>query len=397
MRIKRNLLLADIYTVSANMICIMPVIIPYYRDEIGLTFQHFLIGESFFAATLILLDVPMGWLSDVWKRKNAQSLGFLALAVGYGSLLFAKSLFMAIVGQSIIGVGIALINGTATSIIYESLLSVGREAEYRRREGRRMALGFYTAALAGIVGGLVYPLNHKLPLLIEIGALFAGLAATLLLDEPERHKPPRDRHPVLDILATIKYAVHGHKEIGFILMFAASLFCSTKLIMWSQQPYYMALKIPEHWFGFLTAIGFGLGGAASHASHLLDGKVGPTRALALIWAAALAICFGAAAGSGWLGVALLMLGGTCLYGMAQPRVNEVINTHVDSARRATVLSTQGLLVSALFIPLSTIMGWLSRHGGIHTSLLGIAVWLCFAGVMLAGLSRRRSSARASLQ
>lgn len=389
MRIKRNLILIDVYTICMNMLFAFPVIIPYYRDQIGLSFQQFLLGEACFAATIILLDVPTGWLSDVWKRKHTQALGYFFLVIGYGCLLMAKGLATAITAQTVIGIGISLCNGTNTAILYESLLSAGREGEYRRREGRRQAMGFYTVGLSSIAGGLMYHWHRQLPFALIVLAMVSAMVASLLLDEPERHRKKPERHPIMDILATIKYALHGHREIGFIIIFAATMFCTTKLIMWSQQPYYMHLHIPEAWYGLLTAGSFLLGGASSHMAHLLDGKVSPYRVLAGLLCFAMLVCLGAAWSPGYHGVALLMMGGTCIYGMASPRVNEVINKHVDSARRATVLSTQSLLVSTLFIPLSSVMGMLSKHAGIQAVLLGLAAWLCLAGGMIGLLAVRR--------
>jgi uncharacterized membrane protein YfcA len=228
---------------------------------------------------------------------------------------------MAVVAQSVIGIGISLCNGTNTSILYDSLLSVGREGEYRKREGRRQAMCMYTVALASIVGSLIYPHYHHLPLIIHLGALVCALVASCLLDEPERHRRRPERHPVMDILATIKYAVHGNVEIGFVIFAAAALFSSTKIIMWSQQPYYMALNVPEAWYGALMAVGFMLSGMSSHLSHLLDGRIGAARALVIIWAMAIGVCVGSSIGPGWHGIALVMFGGSCLYGMAMPRIN----------------------------------------------------------------------------
>jgi hypothetical protein len=52
------------------------------------------------------------------------------------------------------------------------------------------------------------------------------------------------------------------------------------------------------------------------------------------------------------------------------------------------------MVSLFFIPLSTIMGAVSKHWGIQAVLLALAVWLCLMGGalwLLAVSSRRRSS------
>lgn len=395
MRIQRNLKLIDIYTLGMNMILILPVLLPYYRDQIGIGFHEFLIGEACFSAVIIVGDVPTGWISDVWQRKHAFGLGIFFLILGYSCLLVAKSFAMVIAAQMIAGAGIGLCNGTNTAILYDSLLAVGREGEYRKREGRRQAMCMYTIAASSIIGSLIYPHFHHLPLIVAIMGFVMALIAACLLDEPERHRRRPEKHPIMDILETIKYALHGHAQIGFIILAAGAFFATTKLMMWCQQPYYMLLKVPEGWYGMLMAVGFMLSGMSSHLSHLVDGRITAPRALACIWVLAIIVCLGASLGPGWHGVVLLMFGGSCLYGLAQPRVNEVINNNIDSARRATVLSTLSTMGSVYFIPLSLMMSTVSKHWGIQAVLVGLAIWLCLAGGALSLLAMSRRKAKAA--
>lgn len=394
MRVERNIRLLEAHAVCVNLAFIIPVIMPFYRDEIGLNFRDFLIGEAFFAATVVLLDVPCGWISDQWKRKHVLALGTLVEMCGYALLLVSHNLVMAAVAQSIIGIGICLFNGTNSAILYESLMAEGREGEYRKREGRRGGIGLYSVAFASILGGFLYGVDHKLPVVLSVLMMMLGVIVACRLDEPERHRKRPEKHPVMDIIDTTKYAL-VHPEVGLLLIFAGVMFCSTKLIMWTQQPYFMAMGLPEEAFGLLMAVGFVLGGFSSQMGHRLDGKVGTYKALFMAWGAAVLACLGAASGLGWHGVALLMLGGTCIYGMTAPRVSEAINRHVGSERRATILSTQSLLVSLLFIPVSMLMGRVSDHYGVQAVLVALAGWLCVAGLCLAlwCLKRRRGAKR----
>ncbi|MFH1158481.1 MAG: MFS transporter [Pseudomonadota bacterium] len=389
MRIQRNLLLIDIYTVCKNMHFWAPILLLYYRDQIGIGFKELMIGEAVFSATIVLLDVPTGWLSDMWKRKHTQALGILFAIFGYSCLMLAENFTTVLLAQVLIGVFVSLGSGTDTAILYDSLLSVGREGEYLKREGRRVALLLYSVAGVCVAGGLLYPINHKLPLAMTVAAMAVALVAACLQDEPERHKKASERHPAADILATIKYALHGHAEVGFLILFSAALFCTTRFLSWTQQPYYLALNIPESCYGVFIAIGYLLGGISSHWSHLLNGRIGTYRALTVLWAFAVLVCLGASIGPGWHGVALLMTGGAFIYGMAAPRINEAINHHVGSSRRAAILSTQNLMVSLLYIPLSMAMGSVSKHWGIQAALLGLALWLCLAGACLGLLALRR--------
>ncbi len=380
---RHNISLLEGYNILLNAIFIMPVFIPFYRDHIGLDFQDFLIGETVFAGVVVALEVPSGWISDIWKRKNVMILSCLFWIMGFGILVIAGNLAVTIMAQAIIGVAVSLSSGTNTALLYDTLAAQGREAEYSRLEGRRTALLLYSIALSSIAGGFMYTLHPLLPLLATVAMAFPALLCCILLTEPPRCKSAVQGHPIKDMAITLQYALHGHKEIAFIIIFAGLLFSGTKLIMWSQQPYYMALSMPEYIFGFFLAGGFMLGGLSSHLAHRLDGKISNLRALSFCLMIALCVCIASAAQIGIHGIALLMIGGTGIYGIAMPRVNNAINTRIASDRRATVLSTLNLLRELLFIPLGLIVGWAAGAHGIDHALMAVAGWLAMAGIFIA--------------
>lgn len=395
MRAARNIRLMEAYSVFMNMGFVIPVLMPFYRDEIGLSFRDFMIGEAAFAATVVLLEVPTGWLSDVWQRRSCMIAATVVQMMGYAMLLVADSLLMAAGAQAVIGVGISLVSGTNSALIYDSLLEAGREGEYRMREGKRVGLALYSVAGASIVGGFVYEYGHGLPILMSLAAQSVALFISFMLAEPERRRKAAEKHPLADMIDTARFALRGHAEVGLIIVFSAVMFSATKVIMWSQQPYYMAMGLAEKYFGVMMAVGFVLGGLSSHHAHRLDGKVSNIKALVFVWGLTVACCLGASVSPGWHGVTMLMIGGTCIYGMAAPRVSDAINRHVGSERRATVLSTQNLCVSLLFIPLSWVMGEVSDAQGVGAVHAALALWLGLAGLCLAlwCLRKRRMAKR----
>ncbi|MDF3025588.1 MAG: major Facilitator Superfamily protein [Alphaproteobacteria bacterium] len=267
MRVGKNISLLERHAVFMNMAFVIPVIMPFYRDEMGLNFRDFLLGEAAFAATVVLLEVPSGWLSDVWQRRWVMVLGTLTQMLGYALLMVADSLVMAALSQSVIGVGISLMSGTNSALLYDSLLSEGREGEYRMREGRRVGLALYSVAGASIVGGFLYAYDHYLPLILSLITQTIALVMAWQMVEPERHRVAAQKHPVADMIETARYALHGHAEVGLIIVFSAVMFSATKVIMWSQQPYYMAMGLDERYFGLMMAAGFVLGGLSRQHSH----------------------------------------------------------------------------------------------------------------------------------
>jgi hypothetical protein len=48
------------------------------------------------------------------------------------------------------------------------------------------------------------------------------------------------------------------------------------------------------------------------------------------------------------------------------------------------------MVSLMFIPLSTVMGAVSKHWGICAVLIGVAIWLVAAKIMIELMVARRS-------
>lgn len=231
-----------------------------------------------------------------------------------------------------------------------------------------------------------------LPLAATILFVTFGFITTLMMTEPSWHKEVAHKNPFADMAATFRYALHGHAEVGGIILLSAILFATTKIMMWSQQPYYIMLGLPEGWFGVLTAAGLLLGGTASTFGHRIDGRfsnVGVLRML-LLWAVLAATAAGL--WTGWHGVPLLM-SGSFIFGMGWSRVQAAINRRVPSARRATILSCASLMVHVFSIPLLVLTGWVENSGGIGASLLMlVGVMLLLGGAANLLLRRRRITA-----
>lgn len=378
----RNLKLLNIFTIFLNFIFILPIIVPFYRDELGLTFHDFLIGESVFAVILILFDVPSGYLADRWGRRKTLILGSFVLAVAYLSLALATGFWSALFAQGFIGIGIALVSGTNSALLYDTLLSQGRESEYRKREGFRFALQLYSCAFASIVGGYLYMIDHHLPLIIEVILIAMGAIIAFFFVEPPRHQPIKEHHPLRDIRDTVIYVLHGHREIAGIVLLMVIVFSTTKICMWGIQAYTEELKIPEVYNGWIISAVMLCGGVSGHFGHkILPNLRGEQALQGLI--VMLVICL-LVAGFSMSFVGIIALGlEAFVYGFGMPRAQETINNLVDSSRRATVLSTANLATSLGFIPLSQMVGFVTDEADISTALIIYAAVL----IILAGIAK----------
>lgn len=380
MSLNREIRLICAHSTLTHMLFLLPVIFPYYQS-IGLTFRDFLIGEAVFSAVVILSEVPSGWISDTWKRRTTLVLGGFIGLCGYGLLMLADGFWMATTAQGIIGMAVALNSGTNTSLLYDLLHEEGREEDYRRIDGHRHGISFYGTAAACLAGGAMFLIHPKLPLFFDMLVLSGAMISIAMVREPKRFMKSVEKHMFHDMVKTMKYALTGHPEITGIIVVAATVLCTTKLMIWSQQPYYADAGLSVAWYGVLLAGTFILGGMAGQLSHRIE-HWGSNRMALGVMAGLLVVCCTVLSlvTSIWIGM-VLFFSGTLVYATAQPRINAGINSRVGPERRATILSTANLMVHILFIPSSIIVGEMSEAGGISSAL----AWMAGQLLVLSGI------------
>lgn len=386
---QRNIRLMFVYTFLINCIVILPVLIPYYRDVIGLSFRDFLLIESIFSATVVVFDVPTGWLADTWGRRYCLiGSAFLAFA-GFFGLFWATNIWQAIACEILLGIHVALSSGANSALLYDTLLSRNRESEYKKIEGKRISFQFYGACFASILGGYLYAIDAHLPLSVELFFVAGAVLMTWFLVEPERHKARTDKHPLTDIRETMVYALHGHREVAGLIVVMLLLFSTTKICLWAIQQYMAEMKIPESFNGWVFAGVMLVAAISARLGHRIFPACKGKTALQILLAAMIIFLLVAGMKNTYLGLFLISLEGFFFaYGM--PRAQEVINRLVDSGRRATILSTASLATSLMFIPTSQLFGYVTDSWGIGNGLLVHAAILAILGSGAAYYSHRRS-------
>lgn len=364
-----NARLLNLFAFCHGAIFALPVLLPFYRERIGLEFWHLMAGEALFAAVIIVAEIPTGWLADHWKRKYCLALAGMTGFTGFALLAAGDNFAHTLVAQGLLGLGISLVSGTQAALHYDSLLAESRIDEYRRQEGRRHGMGLLSVGASSLLGGFLYTLNPDLPILMTMLCSGTGMfVIAMLMIEPQRHRGAEHANPFRAMAETLRYALHGHKEIAEIIFISAALFSTTKMMMWAQQPYYISIGLDEKWFGVLMAGGFLTGAAASNLGHLLDHRFRNRTVLLAMLVMVAALCLASALAHSLSG-AMLLLAGSVFWGTGWPRVQDAINKRADSHHRATVLSSASLMIHLLFIPLSLMLGWVGDRLGIETAIL----------------------------
>lgn len=384
----RNAFLLTLFSICHGAIFMMPVLLPYYKEQIGLEFWHLMAGETLFAMVVIASEIPTGWLADHWKRKYCLALAGVINFAGWGFLAVSDGFVDTLVAQAILGLGISMVSGTQSALHYDSLLAEGRNDEYRRQEGRRHGMALLSIGLASLSGGFLYMLHADLPIMLTM--LVSGLCMfviAMLMVEPERHRAATGINPLRAMAETLRYALHGHREIAAIVLTSAVLFSTSKMMLWAQMPYYAAVGFSPAWLGVLMACGFLMGSLAGHLGHLLDDKLGDRQVFLIMIGTEIAVLSVSALLQNAFG-AIILLYGSLLWGMGWPRVQSAINKHAGSHHRASVLSTASMMIHLLFIPAGLMFGWVSDHFGLRLAIAGLMVLPVLTWVVLLNGARK---------
>ncbi len=376
--VRRNILLLLAHNGLQSMLFIIPVMVPYYRDVIHLSFSDFLLGEVAFSIVIVMMDIPAGWLADVGQRRLVLAAGSLAEMGGFILLFKARSFMEAMIAQASLGIGVGLINGTNTALLYDTLLAWRRHKHFRRLEGLRNGMGFYVVGFASLAGSFLYALDRSLPVMLGIVTFGCASVAAFLMKEPPRIRREGRRNPLRDMAETVKFALHGHKDIGALILFSGVMFGTTQAGFWTQQPYYLARGLRPEWFGMLAFAGFILAGSASQHGHRLERGL-PRHTAFVLMLAGVAGCYLVAGLVPGLWAIPFLYAGSVAYGFGMPLIQDVLNGRIDSARRAGVLSTASLAGRLVFIPLGAAVAHLAALYGIDRTLMLMGLFLAVAG------------------
>lgn len=170
------------YYTLAGCIFTLPIWVAFYTQVITLP-QLALINavENIFS---IFLEVPTGALADLIGRRRTIALGKILEATMFITMPFATN-FISIFLLTLVGsLGSALVSGSDTAILYDSLKEQGREKEFGSIYAK--LLMYYRGGLiiSGLLGGQLFSLWRGLPHLFR-GVFYLGSAwAASLLVEP---------------------------------------------------------------------------------------------------------------------------------------------------------------------------------------------------------------------
>ncbi len=384
--IRSNLWKIYFYRFLNEFWLVLPILIPFYEANRLNSTQIFTI-QAAYALSILLLEIPSGYLADVIGRKKTLILGAFFLPVGIGVYVFTHSFATFILAEFIIAIGNSMRSGCDSALIYDTLIQLKEESEYKKFEGRSF---FYTrvgTAFSSILGGVTALISLRVPFYINMGVCLFMIPFALLLIEPKREKL-KAQSPFKDILKISRLSF-SHKQLRLLMLLTALLMSTGAIGIWAYFLYYESIGISIGFFGVLMAA-FQLSAAvSSRQAHTLEKFLGPKQSLFILLLVAPTFVLLGIFKS--LVLIPLILFNAFLMGFGFPLLLDHMNRLIESKIRATVLSVANMTRSLSYVILSPLFGKIVDASSLSTAfiLLGVFFFLFGSTVIALLLARLR--------
>ncbi len=346
---------------------LMPVLVLFYQEN-GLSLQDVFIVQAFYSLCIIVFEVPSGYMGDRVGRRWSVLMGSACAAVGFAVYAFSYTLPHFLLAQLLIALGASFISGSDAALLYDSLLELKRQGEYQKIAGRMGSISNFSEGIAGILGGFLAVISLRTPLYYQAAIIVLAVPLAWSLVEPPRQQAPSGENSFKAILRIVRYALHGHAEVKWLILYSSLVGTSTFTIVWFVQPYFTAVELPLAWFGVGWAVlQFSVGLFALNA-YRIEGWLGRRAALVSL----ILLASGAYIALGFF-QALWALGFLFIFylvrGINGPVLNDYINRCVGSDIRATVLSVKSLVGRLMFVLLGPLVGWVNDSFSLGAAFL----------------------------
>lgn len=374
MNISANIWKIYIYKFLSEFYLIAPILIPYYSSKQLSSTQIFTI-QAVYALSILIFEIPSGYLADVVGRKKTLIMGAAAFPIGICIYAFTSSFFSFIVAEFILAIANSMRSGCDSAMVYDTLQQTHQESEYKKYEGRS---AFYTrigTSVSSVLGGVAALVSLGLPFYINIATGVLMLPVALTLTEPKRIKL-ESKHPFRDIIRISRFSL-SQKRLRLFLLWAAMIVSTGIVGIWAYFLYYQSLGLSIGYFGVLFAV-FQLASAwGSAKAHLIENKLGQKRSLLLLLVIGLDFLLLGLFQSAFL-IPLIFLN-AFLWGFSYPLFRDYINRLIQSEIRATVLSVANMLGSLSFVILSPLFGKIIDVFSLSFAFLALGLYVFVYG------------------
>ena len=381
MQLRHNILKMYLLKAVLWFMVAMPIIVLFFQEH-GLTLTEVMILQSIYSFSVALFEIPSGFIADVFGRKRTIVLSTIFTFIGFLVFSFFGGFYAFAIAQVLVGIGGSLMSGSDSAIIYDTLLETNSKTTYTKIEGRTYAIGNFSEAFAGILGGFLAVGSIYMPIYVQTSILFFSIPIAFTLIEPSMHKENKLGRSFKAVLEVVKFAMVDNQKLKWLIIYSSAMGVATLSMAWFAQPFFKSINIPLAYFGILWAVLNFSAGLTSFNAHLLDKKDNNYKILFYLALSMLTSFIFLGYNPSVFGL-IFILFIYLLRGLVTPILRNEINENTTSNKRATVLSIRSLIIRISFAISAPILGYIADNYSLAISFYGLAIVVGFFSILSA--------------
>jgi len=349
----------------------MPIIVLFFQEH-GLTLTEVMLLQAIYSLSVALFEIPSGYIADIFGRKQTIVFSTIFSFIGFLVFSFYGGFYAFALAQVLIGIGGSLMSGSDSAIIYDTLLETKSKTSYTKIEGRNYAIGNFSEAAAGILGGFLAVGSLYLPIYVQTSILFFSIPIALTLVEPTIHEENKLDRSFRAIMEVVKFSLVDNTRLRWLIIYSSAMGVATLSMAWFAQPFFKEVGVPLAYFGILWAgLNFSAGLTSFNAHHF-DKKENNHKMLIYLSLVMITSFILLGFNSSMFGLFFILII-YLLRGIVTPILRNAINENTTSNKRATVLSIRSFIIRISFAICAPILGYIAENYSLSNSFYVLAL------------------------
>lgn len=242
--LKTSLKLLQIEVVLTGTLISMPIMVPFF-NSIGMDQGQIGLSQALFTVSILLLNIPAGWLADRFSRKMSNAFGDFGCVVTLILYSQVTTLSGVIACEVLFGLSLAFSQGADGALIKAHCDKMDEGDGLFRHINATNAIWRPSAQIfALMIGGAVGSSNPRLVIAISAIPFFIGAVFSLFIREEGDRLIAEHRNPLKDMVRVVKVTVYTKPKVRWLILAYALGFRITHVMIWALTPIFVYAGLP---------------------------------------------------------------------------------------------------------------------------------------------------------
>ena len=219
-------------------------IMTIFWNSIGMNQTDIGFTQMVFTISVLLFDIPLGYIADRFNRKLLNIIGDLGTAVTFLLYATSQNMLMAIISECLLGFFMAMTNGVDQSFIKYNADKIDETGELFKKLNVKVQIARYVALfITTALGGVIAKFSLRIAIAASFGPYFvSGIIAIFIKDENAKLEK-KSNNPFKDMALAIKENL-ASKKTRVLLLTSVSANEVTHAQIWVLTPLLLLVGVP---------------------------------------------------------------------------------------------------------------------------------------------------------